>query len=370
MTNDEIMLEFARSAIFGTMPNIPVYISIDWDELMDTSSEQGLLAWVWDGICKLPENYHLPRIQRINWSLSAQEIKERYLLQYSVLQKMIEKCRNNNMRLLLLKGIGLSELYPNPQSRPSGDIDVFFFDDYEKGNKLFCQGDFIFGGKHAEFSYEGVHVENHLALINTTTKQQIKVERFLESTLPKVSETEMGYYILSPIANLVYLLMHSLSHLDSIFVLPYRSIIDFGMFLNANRKELPPSNCYAIMKELGLSKSFELLLYLVEWILGINFSEFHLEFIPSKDIEKARKMLANRDSKPVFSTSAAYIKREYLILKHYYQMRWLLKYLPQTTAERLKSEMRQEASFLFRKTFSVPDRVLVADFIKPKRKKR
>ena len=42
----------------------------------------------------------------------------------------------------------------------------------------------------------------------------------------------------------------------------------------------------------------------------------------------------------------------------------------ETTAERLKSEMRQEASFLFRKTFSVPDRVLVADFIKPKRKKR
>ncbi len=93
---------------------MPVDVEVDWDGLMDVSKSQGFIAWVWDGICRLPVEQQPPRQYRINWGMSAQEIWDRYEKQKKVLAEMVEICNHNNMRLLLMKGIGLSELYPKP----------------------------------------------------------------------------------------------------------------------------------------------------------------------------------------------------------------------------------------------------------------
>lgn len=364
----ETMLEFVRASVLEREPKIPIESIIDWDGLMDVSSKQGLLAWVWDGICKLPIQQQPPRQQRINWELSSQEISNRYDYHYSILKKMVYICNQNNIRLLLLKGIGLSELYPYPQLRPSGDIDVYFFDDFEKGNELFCQRDFLFGGKHAEFTYEGVHVENHLTFINTLTKQQIRAEKYIEDTLIEAQCSSGGYYILSPKGNIVYLLMHSLSHMDSIYILPFRNIFDFGMYMDAHRKALSPDVCIEIMQKLGLIKSFELFMYLVEWTVGIPFNEYHIGMIPKSDIEKAKEMLTFKDAKIRLPKSIPFIKREWLLLKRTYRIRWLFKYLPKDAKEHIKSEIRQEVSILIRKVFHVSDRMRIKDFICSKMK--
>ena len=101
-----VMLEFVRAAVLEREPSVPQDIEIDWDVLMDMSAEQGLLAWVWDGICKLPTELQPPRQQRINWGLSVQGIWGSYDNQKSVLKELVVVCKQNNMRLLLLKGVG------------------------------------------------------------------------------------------------------------------------------------------------------------------------------------------------------------------------------------------------------------------------
>lgn len=77
------MYELVRAAVLDKVPAIPNDVSIDWDKLMDLSQEQRLIAWVGDGVCKLPPEQQPPRQYRINWGLSAHEIWDRYELQKS-----------------------------------------------------------------------------------------------------------------------------------------------------------------------------------------------------------------------------------------------------------------------------------------------
>ena len=73
------MLALLRYGVLDVKPSAYQPSSqVDWDRMMDVASAQGLLAWVWDGICKLPKEFHPPRQQAINWGLSAQETWDRY----------------------------------------------------------------------------------------------------------------------------------------------------------------------------------------------------------------------------------------------------------------------------------------------------
>ena len=189
---------------------------VDWDKMMDIAATQGILAWVWDGICKLPKENQPSRLLSINWGLSAQEVWDRYNVHVNVLRQMIEICVQNNIRLLLFKGIALSELYPRPESRPSGDIDIYLFEDYERGDQLFAHSNVTKTNKRTGFDYKGVHIENHRIFLNTYTEIQKNAIAYLEESLKDVTLTKDGYYVMSPIASIVYQVMHFMAHLDDV----------------------------------------------------------------------------------------------------------------------------------------------------------
>lgn len=286
----EIMLEFVRSAVLERDPVIPQGPQMDWDKLMDVAVEQELIALVWDGICKLPKGSRPPRQQCINWGLSAQSIWEDYNKKKRTLSNMIEVCNQNNIRLLLLKGIGLSMLYPNPQSRMSGDIDIFLFEDYQKGNILFTGERIHERSKHSTFVINGVCIENHRNFLEPNTAQKRKIIKYIRSTLNDVKKTQDGYYILSPLSNLVFLTFHTLKHFHGGKQIPIRNIIDFYLFLEHYREDLPIERCRDVLNRLKLTDSFSFLVCLSELILKINIADFHITDIPDRqaiDLEKA-----------------------------------------------------------------------------------
>ena len=325
-----VMMELVRGAVLGNRPQLQEGISIDWDLLMDVASEQSVIPWVWDGINKLPKEQHPSRLHKINWGLSAQEAEYRYHQQKDVLSQMINICNQNGMRLLLLKGIGLSELYPKPSLRTCNDIDIFLFDDYEKGNLLFCNGDYTFGegDKHANFKYKGITVENHLTIINTNTRQQRLAESYIESTLHEVELTKDGYYILPPIGNLVFLLMHFLSHMESPIYPTIRNIVDFSMVLLKNGSRINPNECKRVLHHLKISKPFELLLSMSEHVLGVDFKDYHEGVIPKQDVRKAFNMIAERDASIEVPYELPLFKQIKKRKEYYRRMKWKYNYIP------------------------------------------
>ena len=330
MTTYEVMLSLTRAAVLGEEASLPEGLTVDWDELFEISAEQGTLAWVWDAVCSLPQKHLLSRLQAINWGLSAQEIWDTYQKQHQVLLQMIKVCQENHIQLLLLKGIGLSQLYPKPESRPCGDIDIYLFDDYEKGNKLFCEGSVSETDLHSEFHIDQVHIENHKLLIFPNTKTKKAVGQYVLDHIDDVILSEEGYYVLPLLPNLAYLLMHTLNHfnyIDSSKVISIRNVIDLAVFIYKNQSELPSKETYQILRSLYLDKSFEMIVLLSERLLNVDLSQYHVGLVKTKDAEQIIKILLE---KPCFHFEEdwPFLKKSYALWNRFYKLYPLTRYVP------------------------------------------
>lgn len=328
MGTRDVLLAFIHSFLLDRNPAIPDDVSIDWDELMTFAHKEGVLAIVWDQICNLPPQQKPDRCSLINWGLSAQKVKEDYEYQKSVLLEMVRMCDDNHMKMLLLKGVGLSELYPNPSSRESGDIDFYLFGEFEKGNQLFAPTKYLESHKHASFIYKGVQVENHHVFINQICGLNKKVEQYLEFSAKDSLRQSDGYYILPPVANIVFLMMHSIHHLCSDYRLPLRNLIDMVLLIGNYVKKGADNDLVSILQKYKLNNHYELLVYLSEWSLGMNFPDFHLFQFSEEEKRKAYQSLIETQK-----TNNSPKKEPYFVqLKKYMQRRrrmsWLLKYEP------------------------------------------
>lgn len=326
----EIMLEFVRAAVLERDPIIPQNRKIDWDKMMDISSAHNLLAWVWDGMCKLPTKQQPPRQQRINWGISAQEIWNAYGHQRNVLKDIIKVCAQNHIRLLLLKGIGLSQMYPKPESRMSSDIDIFLFGDYEKGNKVLANNSFYYGGKHSVFNYLGVTIENHQNFFIHGTRLQKNVDYYLFSSVEECVLSRGGYYVLPVTAGLVHLLVHSLVHLNNPRErITIRNVVDFAYYVFYHKHHLLPEDCCKVMRELGLEKAFDLFLQLSEWALGVDYSSFRgVLSVQSGDVDNAIALITSGTPFYIQSKNSSVIKQLRRLYKYDRSTRWKYSYVP------------------------------------------
>ncbi len=324
------MLELLRASVFNREPVILKGTVIDWDVLMDMSAEQNVLAWVWDGICKLPKEMQPPRQQRINWGLSAQEVWNAYEHQRMVLKDIVKVCAQNNIRLLLLKGIGLSQMYPKPESRMSSDIDIFLYGDYEKGNKVLASNSFYFGGKHSVFNYSGVTIENHQNFFIHGTKLQKRVDDYLFASTADSVLTEGGYHVLPVMAGLVHLLVHSLVHLNNPHErITVRNIVDFAYYVFFHKNHLVPEACGEVMRELGLEKSFDLLLQLSEWTLGLDYSSYRRVLtVQSEDIDNAITLIISDTPLSNQSKNESFFNYLVQLYKFDRATKWKYSYIP------------------------------------------
>lgn len=350
----KIMLEFTQAAVLNRSPIINDWELIDWDTLFDESQNHGLTTWVWEGISMLPLEKQPSRQQRISWALSAQEVIDNYYSNKKVLSDLIDLCNKNQIKLMVLKGFGLSRIYPKPQLRAFGDIDVFVFDDYEKLNRILGTGDETSDGKHSEIMFEGLEIENHKTIIYTHTRKYKKANRFIESTLTNVNITEDGYYVLSDESNLVFLLMHSLTHFNSVCFVSIRNILDFAMFICVNQNKLDPAHCKQIMKKLELLKSFELFINLSEWVLGISFSEYHFCHIPQKDITRSYKMIEDKEILNIPSYDLPFFTQLKIRWKDYRKNGWKYKYLPTSKIQRIHSHLILQSNLFVKFLFDIP----------------
>lgn len=344
MTQFDILLNLLRLGISDITFSYPENDAMDWDNLLDNSAKQGVMGWVWEGINKLPKECRPPRQQMINWGLSVDSLVKDYTRQRDVLLKLVHVCESNSMRVLLLKGHGLSVLYPKPEYRFSSDIDIYLFSDYEKGNLVLANNKYQFGGRHSMFTFEGESVENHITFIHTTTRIQKKIERYLESTLNNAHRTDYGYYELEPMAYLVFLLMHSLSHMDSVNVISLKNILDFYMFLKASRNVIPPQEFSEKLKELFIADAFELMLCLSEWISGNIFDDYHFCNIPLEDVERAKNIIIGRTALPVYSPQMKQRERVKIRISRHNEMKWFYRYSPRKINDRIIAGVRQEIS--------------------------
>ena len=214
----------------------------EWQRLIENAASMGVLAIAFDA---LPKGKALPGLSKelmIRWGLSVLRFEDRNRRQREALRELISTFREHQIEVLLLKGLGLAENYPLPAHRECGDLDIYLFGDYEKGNQVIEALGIVVdreSSKHSSFFFKGIPVENHLSFLDVTFTP---TDKNLEAHLNRIFK-EQGYETItidditvripSPDFTSLFLVRHNITHfLATGLVL--RHFCDMALFFSCN----------------------------------------------------------------------------------------------------------------------------------------
>lgn len=214
-----------------------------WQALCRLSARQGTTAVVLNGIGRLPEALRPEREVRIRWAVQAEAIARRYRKQQQVAGLAAQLLTEHGIRMLVLKGIGLSGYYPVPEHRECGDVDLYLFGAQAEGDRILCRAgakllDRV--PKHTGLKWQGVHLENHRNFLNVSRNRE---ERELDALLRELLEREGtvatlgGFLTPSATFNAVYLIRHAALHFLKEGITA-RHLCDWSCFLERERSRI------------------------------------------------------------------------------------------------------------------------------------
>lgn len=107
-------------------PSLPRFLSPDeWGGVYEQSRQQALLGVMFRTVSRLPQEQLPPKPLLLSWYGVSERIAERNRQLNRACVALSERFRRDGFRVAVLKGQGLSLLYPDPLARMCGDIDLW-----------------------------------------------------------------------------------------------------------------------------------------------------------------------------------------------------------------------------------------------------
>lgn len=235
-----------------------------WERIYRMAADHGLSAVVWDGIRRLPAAQQPPRETRIRWALSAEKLEERYRHQQQTASKLAARFSEEGLRMLLLKGLGLSRDYPLPEHRECGDIDIYLYGESDKGDRILHEigaHPYFDVPKHSEYVWDGVLIENHRTILNV---RRNRTERELNAVLVRLLEKE-GTHGLAPgiqapraTFNAIFLIRHAAVHFQKEGIV-LRHLCDWACFLTRHWDEIDHALFRTAMEDYRMDRFADLM---------------------------------------------------------------------------------------------------------------
>ena len=137
----------------------------NWSEVMAFCLLQGVAGICYDVLEKMEEACRPSGDPLITW-FGQVYLHENLFIQHKVALRHLAKFyEQEGIKMMLLKGYGLSLFWPKPEHRPMGDIDCYNFGQQQLADKRIREN---FGieidnshHKHTVFQFKGAIVENH-----------------------------------------------------------------------------------------------------------------------------------------------------------------------------------------------------------------
>ena len=154
-------------------------------KIYQITSAHGIAAVAWDYIQRKDADEKLAldlqplsKADQIRWMVTVEQVERKYEHQKSVIAKLAKFFAQHGIKMMILKGYGLSLNYPVPNHRQCSDIDIWLLEEkcaedgsverygvQQKADKLLHEhyNIPIDEGKHHHtvFYIDGVMVENH-----------------------------------------------------------------------------------------------------------------------------------------------------------------------------------------------------------------
>ena len=264
-----------------------VVASIDWQKLYSFASKQAILGLCFDGIERMGEEY--PEELRLNpigrellmtWMGKAQQIRRQNMKVNTVANKLFSMLREDGFRCCILKGQGNALMYPNPDSRTPGDIDVWVNasrEDITEYAKCHFKLEDDIRYHHIETSVDGVPVELHFfpgimnnPIYNTRLQKRFKRNADLQCSNVVSLPDGIGEIAIPTTAfNVVYQLTHLYHHFFDEGI-GMRQIIDYYYVVNNEELLGIRDTLQRELKHLGLWKYAKAVMYVLHEALGLS----------------------------------------------------------------------------------------------------
>ena len=280
MTYQDILLSIIKLALW----NIPFdekslesLLEEDWRLLYQMSISQGLEAIFTDGVDKLTEKSPVCKQILIEEGIQSIILAEgRWLGQMQVATTLADTFAKYDVKMLLIKGIGLSLYYPTPKHRECGDIDIYLFGKYEDGNRIASK---YLGAKVEKFSKKEDHIylgdfaiDNHINFLWSGNDKNLELDSYLKGLLvsDNLSYIQETKIFLPPINfHLLFLLVHSYSHFMREGI-PLRQMTDLACFLNQNESNINWEESIFIIKKYYLKTFFDVVIAFIVYYFGLR----------------------------------------------------------------------------------------------------
>ena len=244
----EILINIIKASLCDKYNTTDIPHSLPmWSDLYRQATKGGVAAIVWDGVQKLIANGvitndKLPdKATKLRWALQVDNTEKLYAKQRKALLKLADIYAEHDIRMMVLKGFGISLYYPIPEHRSCCDIDIWLFGDQKRADDIISTklNIKIDNGHHHHtiFHIDGVMIENHYDFLNIhshVSNRDIEAQLKQLAYTPEAIDVD-GRTIYRPNANChaLFLLRHAASHFAAVEIV-IRHIIDWGLFVKNN----------------------------------------------------------------------------------------------------------------------------------------
>ena len=233
-SSEEMLLALLRAALHQREVEthyIQFATAEDWVQCFRLAVRQGVVAMAWEGVERLPMAYCPPLDVKLSWAFAEKKQLAKYRKHCLVVNELAQLFAQQGIATMVLKGVGLSRLYPVPAHREGGDIDIYTYSadqtvmTDEEANRLadeliMQQGIEVSRsaeGKDSHFMYHDILIENHHSFFDTKRfPVALEVERWLEKCICSQSvallEGECRVNVPSIAFDRVYLSYHAAIH--------------------------------------------------------------------------------------------------------------------------------------------------------------
>ena len=203
----------------------------DWVQCYRLAVRQGVVALAWEGIERMPLEYAPPLDVKLSWALLEKKQVAAYRKHCRVVNELTQLYAQHGIATVVLKGVGLSRLYPVPAHREGGDIDIYTYSADktqmadEEANRLADklmeeQGLFIDDStykKHSKFCYQGMTFENHRMFLHvaeclTADKAEQWLQKHRETVWVELMDGTYRIEVPSVAFNRVFVAFHAAQH--------------------------------------------------------------------------------------------------------------------------------------------------------------
>ncbi len=281
-SDEKLLLELIKVAL-GKSAGCALPDAFDWEALFALSMRQCVPALVWDGVNKAlagnpakgSDSAARGNAGKLKWIGTVLNMERQYDRHAQAIAGLAAFYRGNGMRMMLLKGYGLSRYWPVPNHRPTGDIDIYLMPlDGRRGTgdsrPVWKQADAAMEEKlgihadcshhhHSVFTYKGAMVENHFDFINVHSHRSgRRIERVFkrlaadgheEQTLGNGAEITYP----SPLLDCLFVARHNACHFASDHI-NIRQLLDWCLLVENRHRDIDWERFWAWCGEMGMER--------------------------------------------------------------------------------------------------------------------